>query len=364
MRLATLTVRAFRNLAEAALEVPPAGVALLGANGQGKTNLLEAVVYPVLMRSFRGSPDREVSRQGGPGFHVAAAVAGADAPHELAMTFDAGSRKKRVTLDGVEERRLQDVLGRWLAVVFLPGDVALAGGSASERRRLLDRMLSLADPGYFTALLRYRAALEQRNAALRRGQGAVARACEPALAEAGAALVAARLAWAEAAGTGFGTELAGLGEPRAGTLRYRGDTALADAAAWPERLEQARDTDRQRGVTSVGPHRDDLALGLDGRSLRTFGSTGQLRSAAIALKLLELETLRAARGTAPALVLDDVFAELDGPRQERLAARLRAGGAPQLFVSAPRRDELPAGLGLPVWEVTAGAVRPREGTTA
>jgi DNA replication and repair protein RecF len=107
----------------------------------------------------------------------------------------------------------------------------------------------------------------------------------------------------------------------------------------------------------VGPHRDDLVLELEGRPLRTFCSTGQLRSGAIALRLLELETLRETRGTEPALVLDDIFAELDGERQRRLAARLVGNEMRQCFVSAPRLDELPAALTLPRWEVEAGRVR-------
>jgi DNA replication and repair protein RecF len=111
-------------------------------------------------------------------------------------------------------------------------------------------------------------------------------------------------------------------------------------------------------MTTVGPHRDDLELRLAGHPLREFGSTGQHRGAAIALKLLELETIETATGSCPALILDDVFAELDGARQERLARRLFGERTAQVFVSSPRREELPAGLDLPVWGVAAGRVTP------
>ena len=107
---------------------------------------------------------------------------------------------------------------------------------------------------------------------------------------------------------------------------------------------------------SVGPHRDDLVLELGGRPLRSVGSTGQQRTAAVALKLLELDTLAAARGTEPALLLDDVFSELDAERQQRLARRLARGPARQVFVTAPRPDELPPGMELETWRVENGRV--------
>jgi DNA replication and repair protein RecF len=109
-------------------------------------------------------------------------------------------------------------------------------------------------------------------------------------------------------------------------------------------------------MTTVGPHRDDLALAIGGRPLRDFGSTGQQRSAAVALKLIEIGTLRRARGTEPGLLLDDVFAELDRERQQRLAARLLGTADRQVFLTAPRPDELPPGLELEVWTMTNGRI--------
>jgi DNA replication and repair protein RecF len=223
----------------------------------------------------------------------------------------------------------------------------------------LDRTLALADRGYFTALATYRHALGQRNAALRAGRIDLARAFDGPLARAGARVIAGRLVWVEQAQTGFRDELLALGEPRQGAdLGYAGPAELADPDAWPAALDAAASRDQARGATTVGPHRDDLRLCLEGHGVREFGSTGQQRSAAIALKLLELETLRRAAGEAPALLLDDVFAELDQERQERLAARLRSVGQAQVFITSPRADELGPGMELPVWRVSGGEIVP------
>ena len=358
MRLRHLVARGFRNLEAVDRDLPQEGVVLLGANGQGKTNLLEAVYYPVLFRSLRGAADQEVACFGGAGFHVGAAIESGGVPRRLAATWAPGAKRKRIALDGDESTRLTDAIGAWVAVAFLPGDVRLAGGSAGERRHYLDRMLSLADRHYLRVLVDYRAALAQRNAALRAGRGDLAAAFDRPLAENGAQVVAARQSWAAGAAPRFGHELAALGERDTGALRYHGRAELAEAGAWPEMLEGARARDTARRLTTVGPHRDDVVLEIGGRELRTFGSTGQQRSAAIALKLIELETLAAARGEEPALLLDDVFAELDAERQGRLAERLIRPACRQVFLTAPRPDELPGAVELPVWRMRDGRIAP------
>ncbi len=145
-----------------------------------------------------------------------------------------------------------------------------------------------------------------------------------------------------------------MGESASARLTYRGAVQLAEAEAWSEALAGSASRERARGITVIGPHRDDIQLYLGERPVRTFGSTGQQRSAAVALKLIEIRTLREARRTEPLLLLDDVFAELDSERQERLASRLRDGAARQMFVTSPRRDELPGGLELPLWRIEGG----------
>lgn len=357
MRLLQLTVRSFRNLADTTREIPEPGVVLLGANGQGKTSVLEAIAYPVLFRSFRTSLDAELVRFGEPGFHTGVVFERQGQLATLGATFRAPGRKKELELDGAPVGRLVDAAGRWLAVVFSPEDVRLASGPAAGRRLYLDRTLALSDPAYLAALSRYRAALAQRNAALRQGRPDLAVAFNAPLAHAGAVVVAKRAAWVRATAEDFARALQELGESSGEPeLGYHGPLELAEPGAWPERLAQAEARDAARRMTTVGPHRDDLTVRLGGHALRDFGSTGQHRSAAIALKLLELDTLERATGSCPALLLDDVFAELDSTRQERLSHRLFSGRRAQVFITSPRVEELPGGLALPVWRLARGEI--------
>jgi DNA replication and repair protein RecF len=357
VRLRHLTARGFRNLADLECELPASGLILLGANAQGKTNLLEAIYYPVLFRSFRGAPDQEVARFEGPGFLVEAALEGADTA-SVGAIYAGPARRKRILVGGQEPERIADAAGAWLAVSFLPDDVGLATGAAAERRAYVDRLLSLSDRRYLRALARYRAALAQRNSALRQGRGDLARAFDAPLAAAGSEIVRAREAWVEGAAEQFAAEFDCLGESADARLRYRGTDGLAERGAWEAALAAALPRDHARGTTTIGPHRDDLVLELGGRPLREFGSNGQQRGAAVALKLIELAELRRARGTEPALLLDDVFAAFDRERQRRLARRLLETPGRQVFLTAPRLDELPSDLALPVWRMDAGKVIP------
>jgi DNA replication and repair protein RecF len=352
VRLRSLIARGYRNLADLELDAPPRGVALLGANAQGKTNLLEAIYYPVLFRSFRGAPDQQVVGNA-PGFHVEVRLESA-AANQVAVTYL--GRKKRIVVDGGEISRVADVVGTWVGVVFLPTDLGLATGAAAVRRQYLDRLLSLASRQYLRALSRYRGAVAQRNSALRQGRADLARAFDPPLAAAGAELVRARLEWVAGASEQFAGEFDCLGEAGKARLQYRGRGELAEADSWESALREALPSDRERRMTTIGPHRDDLLLEIGGRPLRDYGSTGQQRSAAVALKLIEIARLRAAHETEPVVLLDDVFAELDRERQTRLARRLMGPDDRQVFVTSPRRDELPPDLELPVWTVDGGRI--------
>lgn len=387
-----LSIRDFRNLARVEIEPPVEGFVLVGDNGEGKTNFLEAIQYLQILRSFRGALDRELVSFGKPGFHLAAELTGA-AVHQVSVGFVRAGRRKKATLDGVEPARLSGALGTFPAVVFSPQDVALVSGAPSMRRRFLDVVLSLTSPVYLAALQRYRASLARRNAALREGfaydggsstrraasDDAAARGrqgrraedevavWEPALAEYGAVLWRERRRWVESNAEEFRELCLAIGERGAPSMRYLGGAEGTDdpEATLREALERKRPLDLKRGLTHVGPHRDDLALLLDEHELRTFGSAGQQRTAAMALRLLEAATLRAHAGREPVVLLDDPFAELDVRRSTRILELLDAGRRGQTILAVPRESDIPQGLTrLARWRISAGVIAPAGATAA
>jgi len=366
--LRSLALRDFRNLSRVDVALPEDGVAIVGENGQGKTNLLEAVYYLHLLRSARGARDVDIVRFGAAGFHVAARVEGGE-HHELSAGFERAGRRKRVKVDGAEPARLSDALGALPCVFFSPADVELVAGSPSARRRYLDILLALSSRPYLAALQRYRHALAQRNAALRnaaregaRGEQRVS-VWEAPLAEHGAVLWRERVQWTEAAAPRFAEVCAAIGEQSPVGMRYATSLEPASSdtadvrAALVRALEEKRALDLRRGLTHAGPHRDDLALTLDGRELRAFGSAGQQRTAAIALRLLEGETLTARLGARPLLLLDDPFAELDARRSGRILDLLAAEGMGQTLLTVPRESDIPPALTqLARWRIAGGDI--------
>ena len=366
--LRSLALRDFRNLARLDVALPDEGIVIVGENGQGKTNLLEAVYYLHLLRSARGARDVDIVRFGAPGFHIGARAEGG-MQHELSVGFERAGRRKRVKLDGAEPSRLSDGLGALPCVLFSPADVELVAGAPSARRRYLDILLALSSRPYLAALQRYRHALAQRNAALRtavregaRGEQRVA-VWEAPLAEHGAVLWRERVRWTESAAPRFAAICSMIGEPAPVAMRYA--TALEPVnseldevrVALARALEEKRALDLRRGLTQTGLHRDDLALTLDARELRAFGSAGQQRSAAIALRLLEAETLNERLGARPLLLLDDPFAELDVRRSGRILELLAARGMGQTLLTVPRESDIPPALTqLARWRIAGGVI--------
>ncbi len=383
MILNALEIQNFRNLGSQRLCFPPEGVAVIGENAQGKTNLLEAIYYLESFRSFRGASDGELTAFSQDVFHLKGEVEG-DVPATVAAGYDRRRKLKKVTLNGSEALKLSAAFGRLGAVVFSPGDVELVSGGPGARRRFLDIVLSLSRPGYLEALQEYRRWLGQRNAALRSGgtessSGWIG-AWDGGLLDAGTRVMRMRSEWVAEWGSTFSERYRAIAGGKgtdgdSATLAYRpkiglpsgaNDPALAtDPVALRERfatrLDESLDNDLRRGATSAGPHRDELLLSVATQErdlpLRHFGSGGQRRTAALALRLTEAATIRRRRGERPILLVDDAFAELDRGRSERVMSLLDGKLGGQVIVTAPKESDIRTPVRqLERWRIRDGVV--------
>jgi DNA replication and repair protein RecF len=376
MFLSSLHLRNFRNFAEQRLELPPEGVAIVGDNGQGKTNLLEAIYYLEIFRSFRGASDEQLVRFGEEVFRVEARVGATDgSTRSVAAAFDRRARKKRVTVGGAEPARLGDAIGVVGVVVFSPSDVEIVAGSPTARRRFVDILLSLVVPGYVSTLQRYRQILQQRNSLLRQGaRPSMVEAWNGGLVAEGSRIMAARRRWIEEREAAFGERSAEISGGAPYRLHYEpsvADDQAADPAdlpaagfarAFAAQLERVAEREQRRGVTLAGPHRDDLRITAEvgGREvdLRAYGSGGQQRTAAVALRMIEAETLQASRERKPIVLLDDVFAELDPGRSQRIVRWIDRADTGQVILTVPKPTDFEIhGHTLPRWTIRDGVVR-------
>ncbi|HBB40444.1 MAG: hypothetical protein COZ96_12095 [Nitrospirae bacterium CG_4_8_14_3_um_filter_70_85] len=349
--LARLNVDTFRNLASQTVSLAPGVNLVVGANGQGKTNLLEAIYLLAYQTSFRSAVAEPLVAVGCDAATVGGEVVAGGATLRLRLTVALRGRR-RFDLDGTAATAAEG-LAACPVILFAPTDLGAIRGGGGERRALLDRAAAVHEPSAVAVMRRYRHCLLQRNQLLRRAAaGRVDEqehlTWEHALAAAGAALHAVRAryvaAWAPAAAailaqiSRFPAPLSirYTGAPPAGSLGEEPTQALAAA------LAQRRAHDLRLGITSIGPHRDDLLLALGDLDCRRFASQGQARAVAIALRIGQVTLFCAAHATPPILLLDDLFAELDRERRERLATFLAEGGG-QVVVTAVD-GELPDAL--------------------
>ena len=379
MHLTHLALRNFRNYAAAELTLGPGLTVFRGANAQGKSNLLEAVAMLALTKSTRAEQERDVvrfasladtpytritgiaERQGGGPVEVQIDMALAPADRRDALVF-----QKRVRVDGVPKAAGQAV-GAIAAVLFSADDLGIVTGSPANRRRYLDVLLSQADRSYLRALQGYQRVVTQRNQLLRRIREGLARTPELAywdgeLCRLGALVtITRRDAVAALAQEGAGAYAAMAPDDGGFEAAYApsidgGGTAEEAAAHALGLLAERRDREVQMAQSLVGPHRDDLLLTVGGLDVGQFGSRGQVRTAALSLRLAEAAYLRTALGEEPVLLLDDVLSELDGQRRQHvLEAACRAE---QSLVTVVEGEE-PPGLheAVATYTVEAGTLR-------
>ncbi len=356
MHLAHLRLRDFRNYVRLDADFTPGFHVLLGDNAQGKTNILEAVYLMATLRSFRGVGGAQMIRHGQKGYFVGGRAVGADS-HEIKMYW--ASAERNLTLNGQPVRKLSDYLGVLRVVVFCTEDLLLVKGTSRCRRRFLDLLLSQTHPGYLPLLQRYAHALRSRNALLKQ------RCID------------------ELALDGFSQELVKLGNeisayrreliPRIAPLAGQAYRRIANDAEnlrleyipsvkadFAVELAQSRARERAVRTTVIGPHRDDLLLHLNERSATQYGSEGQKRSLAIALKMTQAEYLTTLHGSPPILLIDDVMGELDLKRRTGLLPLLgrsqEARG--QVFMTCTE-ESWPRELGqeLVRWQINAGQLQ-------
>ena len=332
-----LQAERFRNYRTLDIAFAPGLNVIYGQNGQGKTNLLEAVYLFCTGKSYRTVHDAE-------------AVLFGEQQARVRLSFSAGNRtntaeirlggKKEVNLNGAPVGRLSELVGAFHAVLFTPEHLRLVRGGPAARRQFLDVFISQWKPVYFQTLLKYYQVVRQRNSLLRRRPANLPEQLsvwDEKLFEYGAAVCAGREeALLHLSGAVRDSALDITGGLEDITLSYlpsvRGD--YTDKERFLSQLQKAFDQEVEKGVSLIGPHRDDFLVKLNGRDLKKYGSQGQVRTCVLALKLAECEMIARYCGEYPVLLLDDILSELDGGRQEYLLSHI--GGRQVLLTHAGR----------------------------
>jgi DNA replication and repair protein RecF len=375
-----LSLSDFRSWAALELEFGPGVTALVGANGQGKTNVVEAVGYAATLSSHRVATDAPLVRAGCARAVVRTRVERGGRSTLVELELNPG-KANRARINRSPVPRAREVLGTLRTVLFAPEDLALVRGDPAERRRFLDDLLVASAPRYAGVRADYERVLKQRNALLKSAFLArrAARAAgssgdmptldvwDSHLAAAGAELLGARLALVAAlrpqVAEAYRAVSAGQGEAELAYRSSLGSSLDVESAVARDRevltgallseLRRVRPQELERGTSLVGPHRDELALSLGGLPVRGYASHGEGWSFALALRLASYALLRA-DGGEPVLVLDDVFAELDTGRRQRLAELV--GSAEQVLVTAAVAADVPESLSGARIDVHEGAV--------
>ncbi len=383
MHLTRLALTDFRSYAAADLQLAPGVSAITGANGQGKTNLVEAVAYLATFASHRVATDAPLIRHGAERSILRGMVSSAGRDSLLEIEINSG-RANRVRLNRVPLSRPREALGTLRCVLFAPEDIAVVKGDPDGRRRYLDDLLVATRPRFAGVRADYDRVVRQRTALLKSARGswagggrrAGARDAQPGapgaldvwdehLVEKGAELTAGRLELTAVLRPLLVKAYAAVsGEDATAAMSYRqvrqpagAAEPAADRAALAEGLRQAladtRRAELERGVCLVGPHRDELELRVGELPARGYASHGESWSLALALRLAAYDLLRSG-GEDPVLLLDDVFAELDDGRRERLAGMVC--GAEQVLITAAVAADVPRRLAGARFEVSGGAI--------
>ena len=361
MIIEELKLKNFRNYEELTLHPHPGVNLFFGRNGSGKTNLLEAIHYCSLGRSHRVSNDASTVRYGETYALSSVSVRNSIGRRDIAVRFHPDEAQKKVIL--IDQKKIQkfsDMMGSLRCVIFSPEDLGLIKEGPSLRRRYLDMMISQISRGYFIALQQYKTGMDHRNALIRNirqdpaADASVLSAFEEAMAGPAAVIFRERKKivslLSEAAQETY-QRISGTEE----VFRIAYHASVKNEENLEENLcrllRESREDDIRMGFTSVGPHRDDLALTLDKNQMKQFASQGQIRTAALSMKLSQMKILHELSGEEPVLLLDDVMSELDRKRRESLICEIRSF---QTFITCADRNDVDCGKVQKVWSVSSG----------
>ena len=362
MLIEELKLKNFRNYSELTLHPHPGVNLYFGRNGSGKTNLLEAIHYCSLGRSHRISNDANAVKNGEAFALSSVSIRNSLGQREIAVRFHPDeTQKKSILLDGKKIAKFSDMMGCLRCVIFSPEDLGLIKEGPSLRRRYLDMMISQINRGYFIALQQYRTCMDQRNALIRNlransyADTSMLSAFEETMAAPAAVIIRERRRIVSL-----------LSECARETYQRVSDTdevfRLAYHSSVKEETEieevfcrllrENREDDIRMGFTSVGPHRDDLILTLNKNQMKQFASQGQIRTAALSMKLSQMQILRDQSGEEPVLLLDDVMSELDRKRRACLIGEISSF---QTFITCADRDDVDCEKVDKMWMVSADA---------
>jgi DNA replication and repair protein RecF len=358
MLITELKLKNFRNYEEMILCPDPGVNLFFGRNGSGKTNLLEAIHYAALGRSHRISNDVNVVRYGEGSAVSTVRIETVLGMREISVRFRPGeAQKKEIMIDGKKIQKFSDMMGCLRCVIFSPEDLGLIREGPSIRRRYLDMMISQISRRYFIALQQYRTGLDQRNAILRNlrinpsGERSLLGVFEEAMAEPAAEIIRERRRVVSLlSDIARETYLRISGTEEQLSIAYHSSVREEENITQQlcKMLQENREDDIRLGMTSVGPHRDDLILMLDRNLMKQFASQGQVRTAALSMKLSQMKILRDDSGEDPVLLLDDVMSELDRKRRASLINEIRSF---QTFITCADREDVDCEKVSKFWQV-------------
>ncbi len=327
MIVTELGVKDYRNAAERHVTLEKCRNAFVGANARGKTNLLEAIYFAGVGKSFRTPRDKELIKNDCDRASISVTAEKETGRETVRIILDRAANK-RVAINGVPITRMSELMGVCPVVLFCPDGLKIVKDAPADRRRFMDISLCQVSKTYFNLLSRYDKILQSRNKLLKSG-GANRNTLVPwdeLLADVGAGIIKSRRGYIAKLNPAAAERHAYLsGGAETLKLEYEGADGTDVAAIKNmllESFERDFDSDMRLKYTHSGPHRDDIKMTVDGADIRTYGSQGQQRTVALSLKLAEMTLLTEVLGTSPILLLDDVFSELDGSRRKKLLSAL------------------------------------------